>query len=93
MNDIAELKRQGLSIQAISAMTSFDRKTVRKYLRDPAARPEYKARPPEPSKLDAFKPYLEERMKAGVSKFRGRALVGEELACEAHLMCAMRQIS
>jgi len=34
-----------------------------------------------------------ERMKAGVSKFRGRALVGEELACEAQLMCAMRQIS
>lgn len=66
MNDIAELKRQGLSIQAISAMSGFDRKTVRKYLRDPAAKPEYKARPPEPSKLDAFKPFLEERMKAGV---------------------------
>ncbi len=33
-----------------------------------------------------------ERMKAGISKFKGRALVGEELACEAQLMCAMRQI-
>jgi lambda repressor-like predicted transcriptional regulator len=34
VNDIAELKRQGLSIQAISAMTGFDRKTVKKTLRD-----------------------------------------------------------
>jgi len=32
-------------------------------------------------------------VKAGISKFRGRALVGEELACEAQLMCAMRQIN
>jgi 3-hydroxyacyl-[acyl-carrier-protein] dehydratase len=34
-----------------------------------------------------------ERMKAGISKFKGRAMVGTELACEATLMCAMRQIS
>ena len=34
-----------------------------------------------------------ERMKAGISKFKGRALVGPELACEATLMCAMRQIN
>ncbi len=34
-----------------------------------------------------------ERMKAGISKFKGRALVGSELACEAKLMCAMRQIN
>ena len=34
-----------------------------------------------------------ERMKAGISKFKGRALVGSELACEATLMCAMRHIN
>ena len=33
-----------------------------------------------------------DRMKAGISKFRGRAKVGEELACEAELMCAMRKV-
>jgi 3-hydroxyacyl-[acyl-carrier-protein] dehydratase len=32
------------------------------------------------------------RMKAGVFKFRGRALVVEELAVEAELTCAMRTI-
>jgi 3-hydroxyacyl-[acyl-carrier-protein] dehydratase len=33
-----------------------------------------------------------ERMKAGISKFKGQAFVGEALACEATLMCAMRKI-
>jgi len=33
-----------------------------------------------------------DRAKAGIYKFGARALVGEELACEAHLMCTMRSI-
>ena len=33
-----------------------------------------------------------ERAKAGIYKFGARALVGEELACEAQLMCTMRSI-
>ena len=33
-----------------------------------------------------------ERMKAGIFKFKGRALVGEELAAEAELMCTMRKV-
>ena len=65
MSDLAELKRQGFSIQAISATTGFDRKTVRKYLRDFGGSPEHGPRATSPSKLDPFKPYLEERL-AGV---------------------------
>ena len=34
-----------------------------------------------------------DRIKSGISKFRGRALVGTALACEAQLMCAMKQLS
>lgn len=34
-----------------------------------------------------------ERMKSGVFKFKARALVGEELAVEADLMCTMRRIA
>jgi 3-hydroxyacyl-[acyl-carrier-protein] dehydratase len=34
-----------------------------------------------------------DRMKAGIFKFKGRALVGEELACEAELMCTMRTVA
>ena len=32
------------------------------------------------------------RMKAGIYKFKGTARVGEELACEAELMCTMRNV-
>ena len=34
-----------------------------------------------------------ERMKAGIFKFKGTARVGEEVACEAELMCTMRTIA
>ena len=34
-----------------------------------------------------------ERTRSGVSKYRGRASVGGELAVEAELMCAMRRIT
>ena len=38
MQEIHDLKRQGVSIQAISQLTGHDRKTIRKYLKE-AARP------------------------------------------------------
>lgn len=66
MTQISELKRQGMSIPAISAITGFDRKTVRKYLLKPEATPTYGPRPKAVGKLDPFKPYLQERMQAGV---------------------------
>lgn len=34
-----------------------------------------------------------DRMKAGIFKFKARALVGEEVAVEADLMCTMRKIA
>ncbi len=34
-----------------------------------------------------------ERTKAGIYKFKGVARVGQELACEAELMCTMRTIA
>jgi 3-hydroxyacyl-[acyl-carrier-protein] dehydratase len=33
------------------------------------------------------------RMKSGIFKFKGTAHVGEELACEAELMCTMRKVA
>lgn len=66
VQDIEELKRQGLSIRAIGRLTGYDRKTIRKYLIQPESMPAYGPRPAKPSKLDAFKPYLDERLKAGV---------------------------
>ncbi len=34
-----------------------------------------------------------DRMKAGIFKFKGTAMVGGQLACEAELMCTMRTIA
>jgi transposase len=60
------LKREGLSVSAISELTGYDRKTVRKYLLDPEGVPVYGSRDAKPGKLEVFKPYLRERMQAGV---------------------------
>ena len=65
MKDIQELKRQGLTVTQISAVTGFSRPTVRRYLRNPAT-PVYGPRVARPSKLDPFKPFIEERLQAGV---------------------------
>jgi transposase len=55
-----------LSVQAISELRGYDRKTIGKYLLTPVGRPEYKARPVAASKLQPFKPYLAGRLSAGV---------------------------
>lgn len=75
VNELVELKRQGLSIKAISAATGFDRKTIRKYLATPEEIPAYAPRPPRPSKLEAFHAYLRERLSAGV--WNGSVLLRE----------------
>ena len=75
VQEIEELKRQGLSINAISNMTGCDRKTIRKYLAQPESAPVYGPREPRPSKLDRFKTYMEERLNAGV--WNARVLLRE----------------
>jgi transposase len=75
VQDIEELKRQGLSVRAISRLTGYDRKTIRRYLLEPRGVPVYGPRPTGPSKLDAFKEYLQERMQAGV--WNARVLLRE----------------
>jgi transposase len=75
VQELEGLKRQGLSIQAISKLTGYDRKTVRKYLLAPDGVPAYGCRQPKPGKLDPFKPYLNERLQAGV--WNARVLMRE----------------
>jgi transposase len=64
VHEIAEMRRQGLSIQAIGQLLGYDRKTIRKDLMEPVARPEYGVRPHRPSKLHRFQSYLQERLQA-----------------------------
>ena len=66
VDEVVELKRQGLSIRAISRLTGYDRKTINRYLSRPERRPVYGPRLVAPSRLDPFKAYLKERLGAGV---------------------------
>ena len=66
VHDIGELKKQGCSIQNISTLTGFDRKTIRKYLTGQSGQPVYGPRTAQVSKLEPFKGYLNERLQAGV---------------------------
>jgi transposase len=62
---IKELYYQGFNKSEIARITGFDRKTVRKYLQQKTV-PEPKKRPPKPSKLDPYKPYILEKLKEGL---------------------------
>ena len=61
--EIRLLHRQGRSIRSIAHELGVSRQTVRKYLREPDKAPVYGPRSSRPSKLDAFKPYLLERIR------------------------------
>jgi transposase len=59
---INDLKREGMSIKAISEATGHDRKTVRRYIQAGGI-PEYKERVKRPSILDPYKDFIKERLK------------------------------
>lgn len=58
-------EKQGKSIREIARITGHSRNTVRKFLRS-AAEPRYKQREKRPRKLDPFKGFLKERVKAAL---------------------------
>jgi hypothetical protein len=66
MNELEEMKGLGLSVTAISELTGYDRKTVRKYLLEPEVAPAYGPRQEMPSRLDKYKGHLEQRLSDGV---------------------------
>jgi transposase len=61
---ILDLHRQGLSVGAIARQVGVDRKTVRTHIGKGLEPPAYKKRPPAPSLVDCFEPYLRERLAA-----------------------------
>lgn len=61
--EIRVLARQGMGIREIARQMGCSRNTVKRYLREAEAQ-RYGPRPPRPTKLDAFKPYLRERIEA-----------------------------
>src|SRR5579872_5154599 len=71
VHEVEQMKQMGLSVSAISEMTGYDRKTVRKYLLEPEAVPTYSRRAGQAGKLDPHKPYLQDRLTAGVMERAG----------------------
>ena len=66
VHELEQMKQSGLSVSAISEVTGYDRKTVRKYLIEPEGVPTYGPRAARASKLDLHKPFLQEQLTAGV---------------------------
>ncbi len=62
--DIHVLHRQGKSIRAIARQLNVSRNTVRKYLRDASKTGSYGPRQARASKLEPYKPYLQQRIEA-----------------------------
>lgn len=63
--EIRILSKQGKGVREISRITGHSRNTIRKLLRSAAA-PAYKERAPRTGKLDPFKSFLQDRLKAAL---------------------------
>src|SRR6201992_4047206 len=61
---ILELHRQGVSVSAIARRVELDRKTVRRYIAQGLEPPSYGPRQRRVSQLQAFEPYLRQRLEA-----------------------------
>jgi transposase len=64
--EIRILSKQGKGIREISRIMGISRNTVRKYLRVSNKEPSYSQRPRRPGKLDPFRGYLKDRIKAAL---------------------------
>ena len=86
---ILEALAQAASLLSFHSMdTVLDDKTVVYFAGIDACRFKRVVEPGDQLLLDVTL----DRMKAGIFKFSARALVGEQLAAEAQLMCTMRRI-
>lgn len=61
---LKELHKQGLSNSEIARRTGYSRKTVSKYVKA-KVQPKSKKRSVKPSKLDAYKEYIIQRLNSG----------------------------
>jgi transposase len=75
--EIRVLSRQGKSIRAIARRLGVSRNTMRRYLRSPGL-PRYQ-REPRAGKLDSYKQYIAERVKAAAPEWIPAAVLFREL--------------
>jgi transposase len=82
--EIRVLARRGVGIREIARQVGCSRNTVRRYLKDAAAA-RYKPRPPKATKLEAFKPYVLERIEAARPHWIPAAVLLRELQERGYL--------
>ena len=66
VDEVVELKRQGLSIRAISRLTGYDRKTINRCPAEPSSRKVHGPRAPASMEVGAFQDASEGGHQAGV---------------------------
>ena len=81
--EIRVLRRQGKSIREIARMLNMSRNTVRRYLRSEEL-PRYE-REAHPSKLDLYKQYIQERVKAAAPDWIPATVLLRELKALGYL--------
>jgi len=76
--EIKILKRQGYSIRGIARELGISRNTVREYLRT-GKQPVYSSRPTRETLVDAFKPYIQERVAAAKPNWIPATVIEREI--------------
>ncbi|MET3146348.1 UNVERIFIED_ORG: transposase [Xanthomonas axonopodis] len=77
--EIKILARQGMSIREISRQLQVSRNTVRRYLRDVAAA-QRQPRGVRPHKLDPYRTYIEQRVRAAHPAWLPATVIKQEIA-------------
>ena len=70
INNIRDLRKKGSTIKEIAEITHKDPKTVRKYLNLEDFSPQIPVQPERPSKLDPFKPIIDQWLEEDKKNWR-----------------------
>ncbi|MCH8136749.1 MAG: IS21 family transposase [Proteobacteria bacterium] len=89
--EIQVMHRQGMSIKAISRELGVSRNTVRRYLRSETV-PEPQSRSAKPTKLDGYRGYLGERVKAAHPDWIPATVLFDEISALGYHGC-VRSVS
>jgi len=80
---IKVLYPQGMAIKAIARELGISKNTVKKYLKN-SSQTQYAQRPKRPSKLDPFKPYLNQRIESAAPDWIPATVLFDEILAQGY---------